>query len=219
MGLRCVRGQSEVRLLRLALETQHRAAVGVSFGVRTRHVRHPRLAMGGEAGRAISRTQGTFASGNGGAVAPLPDGDAEGGSQEGQAEENVDGAMETSPSRWHPCWADKWLKVPDGGFCQVPWNGVVVAQVMILWFASFLLVGHVGLPSAVRWLGFNCQELSARGSRCTASALTSWRCSSVCSCCFSVFGRTSLCRSVGSRRPSGADGLRRFCWDAHYSRS
>lgn len=45
----------------------------------------------------------------------------------------------------------------------MPWNGVVVAQVMILWFASFLLVGHVGLPSAVRWLGFNCQELSARG--------------------------------------------------------
>ena len=144
-------------------ETQHRAAVGVSFGVRTRSVRHPRLAMGGEGGRAISRTQGTFASGNGGAVAPLSDGDAEGGSQEGQAEKNVDGAMETSPSRWHPCWADKWLKVPDGGFCQVPWNGVVVAQVMILWFASFLLVGHVGLPSAVRWLGFNCQELSARG--------------------------------------------------------
>ena len=42
-------------------ETQHRAAVGVSFGVRTRSVRHPRLAMGGEGGRAISRTQGTFA--------------------------------------------------------------------------------------------------------------------------------------------------------------
>ena len=56
-------------------ETQHRAAVGVSFGVMTRSVRHPRLAMGGEGGRAISRTQGTFASGNGGAVAPLSDGD------------------------------------------------------------------------------------------------------------------------------------------------
>jgi membrane protease YdiL (CAAX protease family) len=34
---------------------------------------------------------------------------------------------------------------------------------MVLWFASFLLVGHVGLPSAVQWLGFNCRELSARG--------------------------------------------------------
>lgn len=36
-------------------------------------------------------------------------------------------------------------------------------QVMALWFASFLLVGHVGLPSVVQWLGFNCRELSARG--------------------------------------------------------
>ena len=47
--------------------------------------------------------------------------------------------------------------------CTFVFAEVVVAQVMILWFASFLLVGHIGLPSAVRWLGFNCQELSARG--------------------------------------------------------
>jgi hypothetical protein len=36
-------------------------------------------------------------------------------------------------------------------------------QVMFLWFASFLLVGHICLPSVVRWLGFNCRELTARG--------------------------------------------------------
>lgn len=45
----------------------------------------------------------------------------------------------------------------------MPWNGVTMFQVMFLWFASFLLVGHIGLPSVVRWLGFNCRELSARG--------------------------------------------------------
>ena len=41
-----------------------------------------------------------------------------------------------------PCWADKWLKLPEGGFCHVPWKGGTVVSVMILWFASFLLVGH-----------------------------------------------------------------------------
>ena len=45
----------------------------------------------------------------------------------------------------------------------MPWKGGTVVSVMILWFASFLLVGHIGLPSAVRWLGFNCRELSTRG--------------------------------------------------------
>ena len=73
-------------------ETQRRAAIGVSFGVRTRHGCHTRLAMGGEAGRAVSRTQGTFAS-NGGAVAPLSDGDADGGSQDAPVEESLMGDM------------------------------------------------------------------------------------------------------------------------------
>ena len=83
-------------------------------------------------------------------MAPLP--------EEGAGECEVDAAPHTKP-----CWADKWLKLPEGGFCHVPWKGGTVVSVMILWFASFLLVGHIGLPSAVRWLGFNCRELSTRG--------------------------------------------------------
>ena len=33
------------------------------------------------------------------------------------------------------------MKVPEKGFCEVPWNAGTVVSVMFLWFASFMLVG------------------------------------------------------------------------------
>ena len=114
--------------------------------------KHQDLVANGVLDRAVSRPRWSFQRNrsHGEAVAPLP--------EEGAGECEVDAAPHTKP-----CWADKWLKLPEGGFCHVPWKGGTVVSVMILWFASFLLVGHIGLPSAVRWLGFNCRELSTRG--------------------------------------------------------
>ena len=114
-------------------------------------------------GRRVSRSRRSLQrrESTGEATAPLPeDGDDDGAFARKRAEGEV---IAEVPPRGSPCWADKWLKVPEKGFCEVPWNGGTVFSVMFLWFASFMLVGHIGLPSVVRWLGFNCRELSARG--------------------------------------------------------
>lgn len=114
-------------------------------------------------GRRVSRSRRSLQrrESTGEATAPLPeDGDDDGAFARKRAEGEV---IAEVPPRGSPCWADKWLKVPEKGFCEVPWNAGTVVSVMFLWFASFMLVGHIGLPSVVRWLGFNCRELSARG--------------------------------------------------------
>ena len=90
--------------------------------------------------------------------------------------------------------------------------------VMILWFASFLLVRHVGLPSAVRWLGFNCRELSARGLALYSLSADVVEMFVGLFVLFQCLDLTSLCPGVGSAT-LGPDGLRRLCWDARYSRS
>ena len=120
-----------------------------------------RVAHGGRSARTRS---------HGEAVAPLPeDGDGQGGGEaaatgaEAAATGDAAAAAEDDLHAHHSCWADAWLKLPEEGFCRVPWRWGTMCSVMVLWFASFLLVGHVGLPSAVQWLGFNCRELSARG--------------------------------------------------------
>ena len=136
-----------------------------------RGVYRAKLSVGCDVGRASSRARRTLQrrESHGEATAPSPDDDDDDDDDEGagagagaldSAEEKE--VVETTP-RGSPCWADKWLKVPKEGFCEVPWNGGTVFGVMFLWFASFLLVGHVCLPAAVSWLGFNCRELSTRG--------------------------------------------------------
>ena len=132
--------------------------MGVWREVGRRRGHRARLAMGNACRRSASRTVGAF----GDAVAPTGEGDSEEGEERSlEASETTNADAET-PHRI-PCWIDKYLDLPREGFCHVPWNAGLVFQVMILWFAAFLLVGHVGLPSVVTWLGFNCRELSARG--------------------------------------------------------
>jgi len=121
------------------------------------------LSMGAYSGRRISWARRTLQrrESTGEATTPLPEGGSDKGGFARDSAEDEDVA--DVPPRGSPCWADKWLKVPEEGFCEVPWNGGTVFSVMFLWFASFMLVGHIGLPSVVHWLGFNCRELSARG--------------------------------------------------------
>ena len=113
-------------------------------------------------GRRVSRSRRSLQrrESTGGATAPSPEDGDDGAVARKRAEGEV---IAEVPPRGSPCGADKWLKVPEKGFCEVPWNAGTVVSVMFLWFASFMLVGHIGLPSVVRWLGFNCRELSARG--------------------------------------------------------
>ena len=113
-------------------------------------------------GRRVSRSRRSLQrrESTGEATAPSPEDGDDGAFARKRTEGEV---IAEVPPRGSPCWADKWLKVPEKGFCEVPWNAGTVVSVMFLWFASFMLVGHIGLPSVVRWLGFNCRELSARG--------------------------------------------------------
>ena len=113
-------------------------------------------------GRRVSRSRRSLQrrESTGEATAPSPEDGDDGAFARKRTEGEV---IAEVPPRGSPCWADKWLKVPEKGFCEVPWNAGTVVSVMFLWFASFMLVGHIGLPSVVCWLGFNCRELSARG--------------------------------------------------------
>jgi len=76
---------------------------------------------------------------------------------EGEGAESV--SRSPSASR---TFAERLLNVPSGGGWVVPWTLGTVIRVMVIWFISFLLVGHCGLPALARLFGFDRALLSDR---------------------------------------------------------